>query len=232
MIICVNCGVELDDGFKVCPLCGKDPENKIEQEYVSNTYPSDIIRVQRKENRRYLWELSGILAFSGIAGCTIIELLISKELKWSLLSDVSIFTAWVILTLYQFAFKKTLMVVTCLIATVLTSLYFLDMIAAGREWFFPVGLPVTGAVFISFGIVIFLYKAAPLKGLNLIASAIMVLSGFCIILELILDNYLTYIIDLRWSLIVAVSVLPVALLLFFYHYRLKKGNRLDSFFHI
>ncbi len=74
MIICVNCGVELDDGFKVCPLCGKDPENKIEQEYVSNTYPSDIIRLQKKENRRYLWELSGILAFSGIAGCTIIEL--------------------------------------------------------------------------------------------------------------------------------------------------------------
>ncbi len=97
---------------------------------------------------------------------------------------------------------------------------------------YAVGVPVTVAVFISSGIVIFLYKAAPLKGLNLLASALMLLSGFCIILEMILDNYLKDIIDLRWSLIVAVSVLPVALLLFFYHYRLKKGNRLDSFFHI
>ena len=106
MTICVNCGVELDDGFKICPLCGKDPENKIEQEHISDNYPSDIIQLQKKENRRYLWEISGIIAFSGIAGCTIIDLLISKELKWSLLSDVSILTAWVILTLYQFAYTK------------------------------------------------------------------------------------------------------------------------------
>ena len=122
--------------------------------------------------------------------------------------------------------------VTCLMLTILTALFFIDLIATGREWFFQVGLPVTVAVFICTGIVIFLYKAAHLKGLNIIASALMLLSGFCIILEMILDKYLKDIVDLRWSLIVAVSVLPVALLFFFYHYRLKKGNRLDSFFHI
>jgi hypothetical protein len=232
MVICVNCGVELDDGFKICPLCGKDPENKVEQEPVSNTYPSDIIQLQKKENRRYLWELSGILAFSGIAGCTIIELLISKELKWSLLSDVSIFTAWVILTLYQFAYKKTITVITCLMVTVLTSLFFLDLIAGGREWFFTLGLQETVTVFVAAGSVIFLYRVVHLKGLNILASALMVLSGFCIVTEMILDKYLKGIVDLRWSLIVAVSVLPVALLFFFYYYRLKKGNRLDSFFHI
>jgi hypothetical protein len=232
MIICFNCGVELDDGFNICPLCGKDPENKVEQERVSDSYPSDIIQLQKKENRKYLWELSGILAFSGIAGCTIIDLLISKELKWSLLSDVSIFTAWVILTLYQFAYKKTLTVIACLMVTVLTSLFFLDLIAGGREWFFTLGLPETIAVFVAAGTVIFLYKVIHLKGLNILASALIVLSGFCIITEMILDRYLKGVADLRWSLIVAVSVLPVALLFFFYHYRLKKGNRLDSFFHI
>ena len=218
--------------LKYVLLCGRDPENKVEQEDVSDTYPSDIIQLQKKENRRYLWELSGILAFSGIAGCTIIDLLISKELKWSLLSDVSIFTAWVILTLYQFAYKKTLTIITCLMLTVLTSLFFLDLIAGGREWFLTLGLPETIAVFVAAGTVIFLYRVVHLKGLNILASALMVLSGFCIITEMILDKYLKGVVDLRWSLIVAVSVLPVALLFFFYHYRLKKGNRLDSFFHI
>src|SRR5665648_290491 len=101
MTLCVNCGVELDDRFKICPLCGKDPVNKGEEEHISNNYPSGILQLQKKENRRYLWELSGIIAFSGIAACTIIDLLISKGLKWSLLSDISISTAWVILTLYQ-----------------------------------------------------------------------------------------------------------------------------------
>src|SRR4030042_5650406 len=101
MTLCVNCGVELDDGLKICPLCGKDPGDNGEQEHIANIYPSEIIQLQKKENRRYYWELSGIIAFSGIAVCTIIDLLISKGLKWSLLSDVSIASAWVILTLYH-----------------------------------------------------------------------------------------------------------------------------------
>jgi len=100
MSICVNCGVELDDGLKICPLCGRDPANNAEKEDISDNTPSGIIRLQKKENRRYLWELSGIIAFSGIVVCTIIDLLTGKKPGWSLLADVSIATAWIIVTLF------------------------------------------------------------------------------------------------------------------------------------
>jgi hypothetical protein len=232
MIICVNCGVELDDGLRICPLCGKDPENKIEQEPVSDNYPSDIIQLQKKENRRYLWELSGILAFSGIAVCTILDLLTGKGLNWSLFSDISITAAWVILTLYLFAYKKTLALVIMQMLAILAALFFIELITPGKGWFFPVGLPLTIAAFIAAGTILVLYRAVHLKGLNIIASAFIALSGFCIIAEIVFDNYKKGFLDLQWSLIVAVSVLPVALLFFFFHYRLKMGNRLDSFFHI
>ena len=232
MTLCVNCEVELDDGFKICPLCGKDPENKSEEEDISDNYPSGIIQIQRKENRKYFWELGGIIAFSGIVACTLLDLLIGKKLSWSLFSDVSIIAAWVILTLYQFAYRRTLIMVSSLMVTILAALYLIDLIATGREWFFPVGLPVTIAIFIAAGTIIMFYKAAHFKGLNIIASAFVVLSGYCIITEMIFDKYLKGFVDLHWSLIVAVSILPVALIFFFYHYRLKKGNRLDSFFHI
>jgi hypothetical protein len=232
MILCVNCGVELDDGLKICPLCGKDPENKIEQEQVFDNYPSGIIHLQKKENSRYLWELSGIIAFSGIAVCTILDLLTGKGLNWSLFSDVSLVAAWVIMTLYLFAYKRILTIVLLQMLTILAALFFIDLIATGRAWFFPVGLPVTVAAFIAAGTLIVLYRSARLKGLNIVASAFVVLSGFCIISEIIFDKYRNGVLNLQWSLIVAVSVLPVALLLFFFHYRLKKGNRLDSFFHI
>jgi hypothetical protein len=232
MTLCVNCGVELDDGLKVCPLCGKDPENKIDQKQVSNNYPSGIIHIQKKENRRYLWELSGVIAFLGIAVCTILDLLTGKGLNWSLFSDVSLAAAWVIMTLYLFAYKRTLTIVLLQLLTILTALFFIDLIAMGRNWFFPVGLPITVAGFIAVGTVIILYRAARFKGLNIIASACVLLSGYCIVTEIVFDKYLRGNIDLQWSLIVAVSVLPVALLLFFSHYRLKKGNRLDSLFHI
>jgi phosphatidylserine synthase len=232
MTLCINCGVELDDGLKICPLCGKDPENKIDQEQISGNYPSGIIQLQKKETRKYLWELSGIIAFSGIAVCTILDLLTGKGLNWSPFSDVSLFAAWVIMTLYLFAYKRTLIIVTLQMLTILAALFFIDLIATGREWFFPVGLPVTVAAFVGAGILILLYNAARFKGLNIIASGFVLLSGFCFTAEIIFDKYRNGFLDLQWSLIVAVSVLPVALLLFFVHYRLKKGNRLDSFFHI
>jgi Family of unknown function (DUF6320) len=232
MMLCVNCGVELDDGLKICPLCGWDPEHKGEQEQISGNYPSDIIQLEKKETRRYLWELSGIIAFSGIAICTLLDLITGKGLNWSLFSDVSITAAWGILTIYLFAYKRTLVLVTFQLLVILIALFLIDLIATGREWFFPVGLPVTVSAFIAAGTVIFLYRAVHLKGLNLIASALIALSGFCIATEIIFDNYKNGFMDLQWSLIVAVSILPIALLFFFYHYRLKKGNRLDSFFHI
>jgi phosphatidylserine synthase len=116
--------------------------------------------------------------------------------------------------------------------TILAALFFIDLIATGGAWFFPVGLPVTVAAFIGAGTLIVLYRSARLKGLNIVASAFVVLSGFSIITEIIFDKYRNGVLNLQWSLIIAVSVLPVALLLFFFHYRLKKGNRLDSLFHI
>jgi len=232
MAICVNCGVELDNGLRVCPLCGKDPLIKSEQADISDNYPSGIIQIQRKENRRYLWELSGIIAFSGIAVCTIVELLISKNLRWSLYCDVSVSAAWIVLTLFLFESRRPYILVSLLMATVLTSLFLIDVIAAGQNWFFPVGLPMIIAAFITTGIIIILYRTAHFKGLNIIAAALIILSGFCIITEMILDKYLNGSVDLRWSLIAAISILPVSLVFFFYHYRLKKGNRLDSFFHV
>jgi hypothetical protein len=232
MMVCSNCGIQLDDGLKICPLCGKDQGNDSKEEHVASNYPSDIIQLHKRENRKHLWELAGIIAFSGIAVCTIVDLLVSKSLRWSLFSDVLISAVWIILTLFLFAYKRTLVLVASLMITILIALFLIDLITSGQNWFLPVGLPITAAAFITIGSVIILYMAAHFKGLNIIAASFIVLAGFCIVTEMILDKYLDGVVDLRWSLIAAISILPVASVFFFYHYRLKKGNRLDSFFHV
>jgi hypothetical protein len=232
MTICVNCGIELDEGLSVCPLCGGNQENSVEQEHIPESYPSDIIHLHKKENRRHIWELIGIIAFSAITVCTIVDLLINKGLGWSLFCDVSIIAVWIILSVFLFLRKKTFTAVALLMLTILTTLFFIDLIDSGLKWFLPIGFPVTIAAFLAAGVIIILLKTAHFKGLNIIAAALIILSGFCIITEMILDEYLYGTVNLRWSLIAAVSILPAALIFFFYHYRLKKGNRLDSFFHI
>lgn len=232
MAVCVNCGIELDDGFTICPLCGKYQGNNDIQENIPENYPSNILQLHKKENRKHLWELSGIITFSGITVCTIVDLLISKRLGWSLFSDVTIIAAWIIFTISLFAYRETLIMVVLQMVTILAALFFIDLTSSGSNWFFPVGFPLVITAFFVSGIIIILYKAAHFKGLNIIAATLVLLSGLCIVTEMILDKYLNGIVNLRWSLIAAVSIFPVALMFFFYHYRLKKGNRLDSFFHI
>jgi hypothetical protein len=232
MSICVNCGVELEDGLNICPLCGKNPGKNDEEKEKSTNYPSDIIHLHRKENLKHLWELAGIIAFSAIVTCTIVDLLISKGLRWSLYSDSAVLSAWLVLTLILYAYRRMIIIIPGMILTALAMLFVIDTIAPGRNWFFPVGFPVIIAASFAGGVILVLYKAAKFKGLNIIASALIILAGFCIITEMILDEYMKGSIALRWSLITGVSVLPVSLIFFFYHYRLKKGNRLDSFFHI
>lgn len=229
--ICVNCGVEIEDGLRVCPLCFSDP-SEIAQEGGSFNYPSGIVRLHRKELKRSLWELSGIIAFCCIAVCTILDIIISNGPGWSLYSDVSTAGAWVVMTLFLHAFRKPLILLPGLWITVTAILYIFELITSGREWFLPVALPVSSAAFVSAGAIAILFRSAKLKGLNIIAAGLILLAGFCVVTEMSLDRHLDKNVHLGWSLIASVSILPFALLLFYYHYRLKKGNRLDSFFHI
>ncbi len=232
MTICINCGVELDDGFSFCPLCGKKPGVTEPADKPDFNYPSEIIQVHKKEIRMSLWELTGIIAFSAVAVCTLVDLIIIKGLSWSLVSDVFVLGAWVTFTLFLHAYNRTSVIIPGLFITILAALFIIDLLGPDDKWFLSVGLPLTVAVFTSAGIIILLYRLANLKGLNILAASLLVLSGLCILTEMILDEYLKGNVELLWSLIASVSIIPLALLLLFYHYRLKKGNVLDSFFHI
>jgi hypothetical protein len=232
MTICVNCGVELDTGFSVCPLCGKDPRTEVPQDNPSLNYPSEIIRLHSKEIRMSLWELTGIIAFSAVVVCTIVDLIITKRLGWSLISDIFVLGGWITFTLFLHAYKRTYVIIPGLLITILAALFTIDLLGKGESWFLPVGLPLTVSVFIAAGIIIMLWRVANLKGLNILAATLLVLSGLCILTEMIVETYLKGYVSLRWSLIASISIFPLALILLFYHYRLKKGNLLDSFFHV
>lgn len=232
MVICINCGVELDESLMRCPLCGKDPRSVKEQDDQLSQSISESVQYPGKENKKYLWELSGIITFSGIVICTIVDLLTVKGLSWSLISDTALLGIWTILTLFHLVHRRPLILSSGILLTILIALFLINLFTPGISWFFPLAFPVTISLSIATAIIIILYKAAHFKGLNIIAAGFLVLSGFCIITEIILDKFHTGSTELRWSLITGVSALPFALVLFFYHYRLKKGKQLDSFFHI
>jgi hypothetical protein len=234
MSYCINCGVELDEDLLSCPLCGFNIGNHIvpESKDKSEHYPSDILLLHKKETRRHIWELSIIITFSGLAVCTIVDFVIFKSLSWSLYADTSILVAWICLSFILLAFRKYIIMLPGLMLAILAMLFLFNLFNPPVNWFYGIGLPVTVAFFISVSIIIVLWKFVLLKGFNILAMAFFVLSGFCIVTEVFLDNYLFKKVDIHWSAIVAVSILPIALVLLFVHYRMQKGKRLDSYFHV
>jgi phosphatidylserine synthase len=111
-------------------------------------------------------------------------------------------------------------------------LFLFNLFSSPVNWFYGIALPVTIALFIAVIIISLLWKVAHFRGFNILAIAFLVLSGFCIVSEVFIDKYISGEVDIRWSAIVAVSILPIALVLLFVHYRMKKGKRLDSYFHV
>jgi hypothetical protein len=233
MNYCINCGVELDEDLSSCPLCGFNIGNE-ESETVkkSEFFPSDIILLHKKETRTHLWELSGIISFSGIVVCSIVDFVIMKKFTWSLFADTSIMASWLILSLSLLAFRRYYIILPGFLITILTMLLLFDVFSPTVNWFFKLGLPITITLFIAVTFVLILWKFAHFKGFNILAFAFFILSGFCVISEIFIDRFLFKVVDIRWSAIVAVSILPIALILLFAHYRMRKGNRLDSYFHV
>lgn len=232
MIFCDKCGIDLEKDVITCPLCGYS-EGSVSEEPVEKSalYPSDIIRLHRKENRRHLWELTGIIAFSAVAVCTIVDFETTKTLSWSTFADTSIIAAWISLSLLLL-YKKTLVIIPGLFITVLSLLLLFDLFDGQVNWFLKIGLPVTLAFFFFLGLILVFWNVVKLKGLNILAFAFLMLSLFCIVTETAIDNYMHSAIHIRWSAIVAVSILPLSLILLFVHYRMKKGKRLESFLHV
>jgi phosphatidylserine synthase len=232
MNLCSNCGVELEENLKQCPLCGNKQSDPADGKAETMNYPSDIIHLHKKETRKNIWELSGIIAFSGIAVCTIVDLVIGKGVKWSLFADVSIISAWLFLTFILLRFRKPWILITGLSSTLLFMLLMFDLISEKAHWFIPVGLPVALSAVLLVCLNVILYKFARFKGFNILAIIFLSVAGFCILLEIILDRFVKGHVNVRWSLLAAVSILPIALVLLFVHYRMKKGNKLDRYFHV
>jgi hypothetical protein len=232
MNICSNCGVELDANMRICPLCGVDPMKPDADEIEKGTYPSDIIMMHRIEIRKNIWELTGIVTFSAIIVCTIVDLFIGKGLKWSLYSDSAITAAWLMLSFILKFPRKPFIILAAICFSVLSMLFIFDLLDLNSGWFFPVGMPITLAAVILSGFTVAVRLLLKHGGFNIIGVAFLAVAFFCILVELFTDKFRFGVVDIKWSIITAASIFPLCLIFFFLHYRMKKGNRLDSFLHI
>jgi hypothetical protein len=231
--ICPNCGVILDRGVESCPLCGdKNGGQETLQAGLSQGYPSEILKMDSRERARYRWEMSGIIAASGILISLVVDLVIGRGLSWSVYPVSVLAAIWIYITLLIFTRKKAWILLPGLAANTLALLLMIDLASPPVSWFVPIALPFTISFFTLTGVVVFLSSRSLYKGFNVLAIIFMAVGVLCIIFELFTDLFIEGRIDIEWSAIAAAAIVPFSAILMFVHYRLKKGLNLKSYFHV
>ncbi|MFC2137639.1 DUF6320 domain-containing protein [Bacteroidota bacterium] len=240
MNYCKNCGVELDEKMNFCPLCGELVEDKIvNKEYLKSAQPqpkekllSDYESLTQKQRRKLFWELSGIILISGIIVTLIINIIINKSITWSkysvtislvLLINTTIVTFWRnrIILMFVVSFISTS------ILLILLDIYYLNI-----GWGIRLGIPFLFSFYFITLLLAMLVRIFKQRGFNLLACFFIAIGLLTICIEGIISVYTKKIFYLHWSLIVIVCMIPISAILFFIHYRLKKGIDLKRVFHI
>ncbi len=238
---CTNCGVELEKNMNFCPLCGEPVmrENEETPEYIQvrkrkqeEAFLTDFQRLKPQEKRKLVWEIAGIILVSGIFITFIIDFAGNYNLSWSKFPMIICAILFVNISFILLWYHRLVLSLTGSFLSASALLVILDIMNGVTGWGINLGIPLLLVAYIIVFLFIVNIKAARKKGLNIIAFSLIAAGLLTICTEGIISLYTVDALQLEWSLITMASVLPIAVLLLFIHYRLKKGTDLKRFFHI
>jgi hypothetical protein len=227
MAICKNCGVDLGEGNEKCPLC--EPSDLRKHRVAS---PADLFRVSRIQNSRYLYEIFMLILVSGVIITVVIDAVFGKGMSWSLATTTSIgYLIAMVSGVYLLRGKPYLMIAVTASATIIF-LWLIDRFTGNHGWSRTVGCPMALSGALLTGAVIFLNSLSRYRGLNLLATILVALAVFTVVIEYLIDRLVASEFTPQWSVVTAASLLIIAMIFIFIHYRLKRGRSLGRLFHI
>ncbi len=232
MIICKECGVELEDKMRACPLCDTPVSNDGSEPFIlKKSRESDKPEAKKKYLlSQILWQITAILLLSGIAATLVINLAIQGKITWSvypisiclmILSYVSLMSLWRTRIIYQLAVGWVVSSMVLVFVNVLIT----------ADWPLTLALPILCAVNIMVIVLIFVLKNLTTKGLNVFVIVILGIAILCLVIEGIISSYFENVIRLQWSAIVSACLLPVTATILFMYFRTRNNSDLKKIFH-
>ena len=240
MIICKNCGVELEPDMKYCPLCEVPVNEGVSYEPTGSV--NELSGWDRQAHfsrglmdspqRRATWELVSIILILIILITIPLNLLLNSEISWSEYPVAICLILFSYISFFAFLNKGRTIRFIWVFLTASVSILILDFFTGGIHWAVIPGIPLLfflNAILIGLLEVIRLSKQ---RGINLIAYCFLSSALFCAGIEATLDLYIHGKIQLVWSMIIFACVIPIAVVLLFMHFRLGRGRDLYKTFHI
>lgn len=213
MPYCVNCGVELNNAAKRCPLCGV-------RVVLPPSLRSNTARVPRPQQRdvaegafnKSLWiQVVSVLMAMPALVCVVINAASGEGLSWSLYVVAGLGTVWV-WCISPFLYHRNIVPlwITTDALALIGLLYVIDALSPSPGWFTPLALPIalTHSVFTL--LIVTLARRRILRELHIVAATLLALCVLGVVVESAVDLYLTQPLRLQWSLLVLVLCAPLA----------------------
>ena len=234
MSYCVNCGVELADSEKRCPLCHVEVVNPKAQwvEPEERPYPHHMDTIIKRIDRRYFATLAGLLLTIPCVITVLLNILSDNGITWSsyLIGAVAVMYICVFL---PFFFKKyhTVTFLSADCAAMLLYLLFIERMNGG-QWFMGLGLPLTAAASVCMLALALVFTKARLSMLVKVGIVLIAVGVFAVCADLIIRLYLYGRIELAWSYYVLIPcmVLGVAAMVMEHRQNLKERIRRRLFY--
>lgn len=238
---CPACGVELEENSNYCSLCGEPQQNEDKEDgtyirsgriYKKEKLLTDYQRLTGFQKRKIFWAISGFILISGMVFTLFINLIGKQEITWAQYPASVCLILFVNITLNTFLRKNPVLMLLLSFLSVFALFVLFGIIKGDAILVVKLGVPLILAFYATFILLVFFIRNSRQKGLNVIAYSLLA-SGFASLsIEGMISVFALNAVHLRWSLVVLISVLFIALLLLYIHYRLKKVTDLKRFFHI
>jgi len=240
MNICNCCGVELESDMEFCPLCGLSvdeesvsrEEAKSEKSLLRDKIIHEYKSLTLNQKYKLFWEISGIIFVSGILASMIINLIVSKNISWAKYNLIVSLVLFANISFFTFFRRRPLLLLFGSFLSASALLLSLDLLSSNIGWGTRLGIPILVSFYVLLLAVLWLNRISRQRGFNILAVIFIAIGVFVICIESFISLYFRGEFKLGWSIITGASIIPIAALLFFVHYRLKTGMDLKRFFHI
>jgi hypothetical protein len=235
MSYCVNCGVELGDAEKACPLCNVEVQNpnKPWVEPAERPYSQRVDKLVETVDRKFGVWLASLFLLIPAAVTLISDLLTSFRISWSAyVIGACLLVYFIVLFPLLFKKPKPHLFVGVDIAATLAFLYLINYITGGANWFWPLAMPITliggGFTFL----VVFMLRLKDYPDLYKVAAILSSVGILCVSLEVVLNAFFDLSLAPSWSLFAVSPCIILSVMMVFTerHKTLKEKIRRRLFY--
>lgn len=234
MSYCVNCGVELAESEKSCPLCGVPVQNPAKpwEEPERHPYSRRIDRIAKRADKRYFLAVASLVLLIPVLVTVLTDFLTTGTLSWSGYVAGGVMLVLVLIFL-PLAFEKPRPYFIIGADTLVVCLFLLFVaMKTGSRFFVPLAMPVTVTCGVLCIVCALIFRKTHI-GFLVKGAIVFLFAGFyTVCIELFVDFYLRGVLLLNWSPYVMIPCAALALVLLILNKRVRFREELRRRFFI